>query len=374
MNDVSTVFKPRQRFLGKRKFNLPHFNYFGLVVLLLFLAISFNACRKNENVGSSSGHPENIKVKPSFEDVVKFTQRAIQEDRVSSRTPIYYSLADGKGLLEESLNLSYCIPDTGYLKYDYFADTVFIPVTTTNDLFGTYKWLSETTLEAAFDEISDRAGAYFESLVGSDIEPVQFGLKLSDYGVPFSGDTIEIHYYLISGIGLENSILTVEYGDEDYWWYDATSGKCPPESGGQGLGAASIFTRDLRRELYPRRSQYQDFYFKDPIHYCFHVHNSCFALDIPEFNFNEYVVDEDQQLLFFSPNGCLSPEQMNFHFNAMKDDLILASQPQNKAISGIFVGHDFVGNTKVHSMAVTYSTIVYRGYIPNIPKKLRGPQ
>lgn len=325
-----------------------------------------NACRKNDEYTAPSIEQHNIKSKPTFEDVVNFSKMAIEDNDLSSRSLTYYSLADGNALLEESLNFTYCRPDTVYLEYDVFIDTIFIPVETTNEIFGTAKWFTNEKLDDAFDEISNRAGEYFGGLSGSDKEPIQFGLRLKNYGTAFSGDTIEVHYFLISGIGYENSLATSLYDNTDFWYWASEGGKCGEYSGQTEWGAASIFQRDLRRELIPRRVVNRHFYFTDPETTCFHL-SGCGSTGIPDIQAdNDYGFSEIEGLLFSNTNPCLSPIQMNQFFNSMKDDLIGDYAPTDKYPSSILVGYD-VGFSYVHQLLVFYSKKALFVPIPNFP-------
>lgn len=293
---------------------------------------------------------------------------AIQKNQIVSRTPVYYSLEDGKGLLEESLNFTYCRPDTVYLEYDFYLDTIYIPVVTTYDLSGTAKWITNEKLEEAFIEISSRAGGCFGNLSGSDKQPVLFGAKLKDYGGLFSSDTIEIHYYLISGIGIDQKAAPAVYGEDDHWFWDDVGGKCSPYSGEYGLGAASIFQRDLRRDLIPSRIVNRDFYFKNHEIFCFHV-SDCSGYHFPE----NLPVDSHfgglEQYIFYNQNPCLDDDKMNEFYSKYRNDLILSFAPTGKYTSTVYVGYTLLASY-VHVLACVYSEREQFVAVPSFPLPL----
>src|SRR5690606_20838181 len=102
-----------------------------------------------------------------------------------------------------------------YSKYDVLVDTIYVPVVAVSATAS----LSETAIEDAFEEISARAGEYFSGLSGSVKEPLQFGIALSS---SISNDTIEVYYFLTTGIDYESSVAVDLYDGTDYWSWDDT--------------------------------------------------------------------------------------------------------------------------------------------------------
>lgn len=333
--------------LSNLKFKSQKSNFVKSMILCAFLVTVIYACHKDDVVSDQAEH-HHISSKPTFEDVVNFSKSIVLKEGVSSRTPKNYSLADGRDLLEESLNFTYCRPDTVYSKYDVLVDTIYVPVVAVSATAS----LSETAIEDAFEEISARAGEYFSGLSGSVKEPLQFGIALSS---SISNDTIEVYYFLTTGIDYESSVAVDLYDGTDYWSWDDTGGKCSPYSGGYGWGAASIFQRDLRRTLIPRRVNNKHFYYTNPETSCFSPHSGCGGYGLPSyFPDNMHDLSGSYGLLFAEGYNCLPPSDMNHYYGTMKDSLVLGYAPADKVPTALIVGYD-LGPNYIHVLSVIYS-------------------
>lgn len=145
------------------------------------------------------------------------------------------------------------------------------------------------------------------------------------------------------------------YGPTDYWYWDDVGGKCGPYSGEYGWGAATIFQRDLRRTLIPRRIFNSHFYYVNPETSCFSPTSDCGAYEFPRFEpDNMHNLSSIYGLLFSEQYTCLSPTEMNHYYGTMKDSLIIGYAPVDKVPTAIFVGYS-LGASYTHVMGVYYS-------------------
>jgi hypothetical protein len=340
---------------------------FTLIFGLLFFASS---CKKDGNMDISKNAVFENNTKDSKARTLylsEWSARARSKGMSISRsTPVDYSYSDAAVNIEALLNFTYRRPDTIYQSYQTFYDTLKVVAN------QSYR-IDELDLDTLFISIVNRSSYVFDQNTSIIKAPVQFGIRALDTNGSIV-DSVRIELFFLYGLNYDTPVPLEDplYEEDDHWWYGGGAGKCGPYSGGQPLDAAKIFTRDLRRALIPRAAPNYEFYFSAPVIACFHVGNYCSAYDIPPLNYNYYYQQgEDFQnpWLYWGtmPDVCLDPELMNWHYPIYRDRFIKDYQPYSKVPSSLWVGYDIINTSRVHALAVVYSTKNYFEAVSSFP-------
>ena len=250
--------------------------------------------------------------------------------------------------LEESLNLGFCRFDTMiFSSYEFNYDTILIDII--NDS------ITSTDLAIAFNKIAGFAANIYNLKDLTTRQSVFFGLK---YGFdPVSNNKLPVEVCYTVAFNLESAYKSGFYDNDDYWYYCCNRGKCGNYSGEEPLDGAQILRKDLRHDLIPKRLLYQ-YYFVEPMNYCFHKGSDCYDIEMP-IHYNQYIfVEEDR--LFFKQDDCMTPNDMNYYYSEMKN-LAIENKPTNMQIVYLDVISDQTLSNPpsyVHGLRVTYAKLI----------------
>jgi hypothetical protein len=101
----------------------------------------------------------------------------------------------------------------------------------------------------------------------------------------------------------------------------------------------------------------------------------CSAYDIPPMPYDAYFKryeDFEDDWLYWGtyPNVCLDPDQMNYHYESMRDELIASYKPSGKVVSNLWVGYDLINYSRIHALSVVYSKKNHFEAVQNYPHVL----
>ncbi len=327
-------------------------------MILVLLA----SCKKESNMYSEDNNGiANEYATTTKDKVLKLAEWSLKirnkDASVSRSGSSEFTYSSAANNVEELLNFTYCRPDTFFQEYLVHYDTLKVAVNSNNKI-------DESDLDDLFIAMVNSSAYVFDQDTNGVKKPIQFGVKsLNTDGSTIDSAQMQLFFMFGTKYGVPGPLEDPLYEEDDHWWYGGSAGKCGPYSGGQPLDAAKIFTRDLRRALIPRSAPYE-FYYSAPIITCFHVGNYCSAYDIPSLIYNTYYQQgEDFQnpWLYWgtTPNVCLDQELMNWHYPIYRDRFIKDYLPSGKAPSSLWVGYDLINTSRVHALAVIYSTKNY---------------
>jgi hypothetical protein len=283
-----------------------------------------------------------------------------------------YSIPAALGYLNDSLNVRYCRPGDEYGTTLVFIDTFEVAVNGSNQI-------TDTDLEDLADEIADTAGAHFYGRGAGSKAPFMFEIRQAG---AVDGGMLPVSSWFIMEEG-EPTDESDAYPYEESWPYG--HGQiigCPTTP--NGIDAPDLFRRDLRKEIVYGLKNGKGMYAYNRLYtICFSaMSDDCVSYEIPFLSADEFQQDLDnpddpqnndnfyEKPLFYNHSQysnyheCLSPSEMNFHYDEMKElaeDQVGEGSVGERDIVQLEVGYNelFTGTSRIfHSMQVYYANII----------------
>ncbi|MCK4662190.1 MAG: hypothetical protein KAT68_04955 [Bacteroidales bacterium] len=256
-------------------------------VAIAFVAVYLASCQK-DNVLTE-------KQEISLSDDQKMEQQIIQfktQLSDSKKSGEIMELNSAIWYIDAVLNYSYTFPFIEYYNYSSSNTLVTMDISDDNVAFS--------ELVETYNEIEDIVRNHFFSIENENKHLVTISLVVTEN----STDNI-IEFKVVSEVGLYNTEKSADiindnpFGSTDYWYYGNELGKCGSYSGSEGWDAAKKIASKVKSTLLHHSFMY---YFTDE----YWPPLPIMPNDLPS-NLELYHMGDD----------CLSPNEMNYHYNEM---------------------------------------------------------